>query len=699
MPAPDSFAVLPQWIHAGNGYPNSRYVDLIWSLAPLIDNPGASLVKIHWKKCPVPLRDQVKLAAWTMINGQLRPTYLKGRGSRARARTSPEDMLATCQEWIRLARWLHERDITDLALCTEEEWRAYAQKRMRGGTSRDTAEKACSRLTDLWAFDQLSARPSRIAEPPWETEGVDDFLPAEEGSGGENAREPLAPEVLGPLLVWAIRFIDNFADDILAAWAEIRRLTALAASNRATSTGWIALEALLLPSIRTGMPLPTTSLKGEAALARSYIAGITGASKGQIDRFNQKHNLTALAAQQPGACPLRLPVTAQINGRLWREHMDFNETSELMRHLGTAAMIICLYLTGMRVQEVQGLRSGCCPHPEPAPDGSPRRHLIRSHHYKNVTDDDGNHVSAGEEREVPWVAITPVVNAIRVLEQIVPKGELLLSATHHDFIYRRRSPGALKNTSLTQRIEDFVLWANREAEAHGLPEQAIPEDPHGAIGLGRFRRTLAWHIARRPGGLIALAIQYGHMRTILDARASSGYGSRSRRGIHAVLDVETALAAADTAAHLRDQAAAGEKISGPAARRALTGAATTPRFEGRIVPVTFARKAAKFLARDGIVLYDNPDAFLICAFKHDNALCEPDPGASAPRQYACQQGCGNAVRTDTHARQMREKADEIDLKATAVPEKLARQLRRNAENFRKMADFHDATAQSAEALT
>ena len=78
----------------------------------------------------------------------------------------------------------------------------------------------------------------------------------------------------------------------------------------------------------------------------------------------------------------------------------------------------------------------------------------------------------------------------------------------------------------------------------GLPAQQVPEDPHGNLGLSRLRRTLAWHIARRPGGLIALAIQYGHMRTALDARTSAGYGSRERRGFHGELDVETALAAA-----------------------------------------------------------------------------------------------------------------------------------------------------------
>ncbi|MGK5627971.1 hypothetical protein [Streptomyces sp. URMC 123] len=353
----------------------------------------------------------------------------------------------------------------------------------------------------------------------------------------------------------------------------------------------------------------------------------------------------------------------------------------------------------MRPQEVQGLRSGCCPEPQPTTDGAATRHLIRSKHYKNVADGDGNHISAGEDREVPWVAITPVVHAIRVLERMVPDGELLLSARHHAFASQGGHHGALKGGSLNDRIERFVVWVNREATSLGLSRQTVPEDPHGAIGMSRFRRTLAWHIARRPGGLVALAIQYGHMRTVLDARTSSGYGSRSRNGIHSVLDVETALAAADTAARLSDRMASGEKISGPAARRAVAAAATTPRFEGRIVPAKFARKAAAFLARDGVVLYDNPDAHLICAFKHDNALCEPEPGATAPRQYACQPGCGNTVRTDTHARQLRTRADEIDQLAANSPGPLGKRLRANADRLRATADAHDTTAQPAKALT
>ncbi|WP_063784834.1 hypothetical protein [Streptomyces rimosus] len=142
--------------------------------------------------------------------------------------------------------------------------------------------------------------------------------------------------------------------------------------------------------------------------------------------------------------------------------------------------------------------------------------------------------------------------------------------------------------------------------------------------------------------------------------------------------------------------AAGEKTSGPATRRAFTAAAQTPRFKGRIVPKTFAKKAAKFLTHDGVALFDNPDALLICTFKRDNALCEPEPRVTAPRQYDCRPGCGNTVRTDTHARLLRERADEIDKLATHTPEPIGKRLPTNAGQLRATADAHNAAAHPAE---
>ncbi|MEW2621435.1 hypothetical protein [Streptomyces sp. NPDC048106] len=339
MPTPHSSTVLPKWIRPANTHANSRYQDAVWPLASLIDNPSTRPLSLHWKNCPKELQGQVKLAAWTMINGQLRPTLVKERGSAARARRSAEDMGGTCREWMRLARWLRKRGVTELAACTEDVWRDYAEVRWANDVSRRQAVKIMSRLTDLWAFDRLSAHPSRISRPPWDTKGVDDFLPASgDGDGGaENLTEPLAPQVIGPLLVWAIRMVEDFADDILAAWAETCGLTECARSNPSTPEGLAALKAYLLPLRETDTAIPFAVTRGKAGIARTFIAGTTGASRHQVMKLTQRYGLASLALQRPGPCPLHAPVTGRINGRPWREHMDYRETATLMRHLGTSA--------------------------------------------------------------------------------------------------------------------------------------------------------------------------------------------------------------------------------------------------------------------------------------------------------------------------------------------------------------------------
>jgi hypothetical protein len=136
----------------------------------------------------------------------------------------------------------------------------------------------------------------------------------------------------------------------------------------------------------------------------------------------------------------------------------------------------------------------------------------------------------------------------------------------------------------------------------------------------------------------------------------------------------------------------------PAARRAIAAVAEAPRFAGRLVTRNFARQAASHLGRDGLVLFDNPDSCLICVFKRDTALCEPGPDATAPSQHDCRPGCGNAVRTDVHARALRERASQADQLAAHAPGPVARRLRAAADRDRANADAHDSTAQPAEAL-
>src|SRR6266571_8152320 len=185
---------------------------------------------------------------------------------------------------------------------------------------------------------------------------------------------------------------------------------------------------------------------------------------------------------------------------------------------------------------------------------------------------------------------------------------------------------------------------------------------------------MAWHIARRPNGLVALAIQYGHLRTAFDWQ-TEGYASRSRDGIHDLIDLETARAVADTVAGLHDSLDAGGGISGPADRRVITAAATAPRFAG--TPITLA-SARKLLKNEDAMIYDNPHALLLCHYKRDKALCHRDGVKDTPSLDRCVPGCGNIARTDQQAAQLRERALVLESQAGHVPQPVGDRLRATA---------------------
>ncbi|WP_078912937.1 hypothetical protein [Streptomyces sp. NRRL S-646] len=267
---------------------------------------------------------------------------------------------------------------------------------------------------------------------------------------------------------------------------------------------------------------------------------------------------------------------------------------------------------------------------------------------------------------------------------MVPDGHLLFDHNAHDLHLRREDTGSLKHGAMRTRIDAFVEWANQEAARHQTGDVIAP-DPHGRIGIKRFRRSLAWHIARRPGGLVALAIQYGHLRT---AFVTEGYAARSRDGIHELIDIETVRAVADTVADLHDDLEAGGGVSGPAARRAINAAAQAPRFAGTIITATTARRLP---ANEDALLYDNPHALLLCHYRREQALCHRDIERETPNLDHCVAGCGNIVRTDQHAAQLRDRANTLDRRAEFVPQPLSDRFRKNAARLRDLADQHDQT--------
>jgi hypothetical protein len=173
---------------------------------------------------------------------------------------------------------------------------------------------------------------------------------------------------------------------------------------------------------------------------------------------------------------------------------------------------------------------------------------------------------------------------------------------------------SLAAATMADRVEDFVDCASREALAQKVPDQIILDDPHGNIGTERFRRSLAWHIGRRPGGLVALAIQYGHLRTSVPA----GYASRSRDGIHDLLDVETARPPSTPSPTCTMTSKAAAESPAPQPGERSTPQSRCPQYASAIIN---AKQARKYLANPYLNVYENPNTLLMCIYRRDKALC------------------------------------------------------------------------------
>ena len=187
---------------------------------------------------------------------------------------------------LTFATWLTGRDITALSAVTAEvltDYSAYLARTRR--VARMTAVNHLVALTRLAAYAPVLPEDLRIQAPAWDLEGLDHYLPATSASG-ENVTEPIDAATIGPLLVWAVRFVEEFSGDVLAARAEEQRLRDIAgcqAAMPATRGRPPALLAYLEGLESAGLPVPTLTRHREQAAA-TYIAGLAGVPAAHVRR-------------------------------------------------------------------------------------------------------------------------------------------------------------------------------------------------------------------------------------------------------------------------------------------------------------------------------------------------------------------------------------------------------------------------------
>ena len=512
-------------------------------------------------------------------------------------------------------------------------------------------------------------------------------------------RTPRMPEdVIAPLLAWSIRYVTEFAPDILAARDELDRLETHCAKlvqsdqaldrkqRRARQRRRLMDYFERRRREERGVPIWGTAHNGatmrlpdtgdvsppvNSHLLHLHIGiDARAESRMHIQLASGAPDLIDAAIRQLGVetggmdtCISLLPET----GLPWRPRFDAKTLAQEERMLQSAAYILCAYLTGMRDCEVQAMQRGCLAISR-SEDGLIMRHRVRSVAYKGKS-------SHGEAAD--WVTIEPVAKAIDVLERLSFQAASARGLTTLWPVLAAKS--VCKDHLSAEIVRQLNLYRDHLNELFGtINEPVIPNSSEGKpwrITTRQFRRTIAWHIANRPFGTIAGMIQYKHA----SVAAFEGYAGSSKSGFRAEVENQRALGQLDDLLVYFDERQIGSTLSGPAAPR-ISKALDAAAVELSPLPVIIADRARLRTMLASLARTLHVGVLADCFFDPGTALCLKQAtnadNNKMPLTVLCQPTrCPNACITARHRPAWARSADEA---RAVLKEKRLSSLQRSA---------------------
>jgi integrase len=627
----------------------ARFGDDAWDLTPAMFQQQMKALVLNFTPLPLAYRLTIKHLCFAMLCGDL---------PAAERRAGIASIRRHLVELKRFVTWLDGRTpgrSPRLGELTAADLSAYAHHLsavVRSPASREAAEVGV-RL--LWRYRTVLPE-GRLSLDPLEADGWGGSTLRRTRSENSTPRIPEA--VMGPLLTWSLRFIDDFAPDILAAHDHQRRRLAEADHAPLTRPQISArLEAVLEEYLHAGRPLPGRDGKVNYAFLL-YEAGATRLPAVRTPAYVRAIDAVAAITGISTVTGMNIPITACLDGEPWvagigASQRDPNGAAALTLRLQSACYIVIAYLSGMRDSEIKHLKRGCVRiHRDST--GAAYRWTITSRAFKNETDPAGT--------EATWVIGAPAARAVKVLEALQPPD---VTALFRSTLWTR-GQGALNIARTNQLLNAFIVWINAYcAERDRTDSVAQIEGVDWTLSTRQFRRTLAWHIARRPGGAIAGAIQFRH----LSVQMFEGYAGTSDSGFRAEVEAEQALTRGEhllaLISHHEHPAFTGP--AAPEATRRLNEFADQARFQGQVV--TDPRRVTRLMQRHDPAIY--PGTYITCMFDPAKALCQQrrdGTGTPRPSPSTCQPlDCRNTALTRQNVRALREEARRIDAELAQVP--------------------------------
>lgn len=674
----------------------STFGDDRWDMTPGFFEEHTKGSSIPWQDFPEHWRLAAKKYLWHLINGE----ELNALSTSNTERLALRSIVILGGRLAQLVAWLDAVGIDDLSQFGPDKQDLFLRHVLDTDYTHKSKQQLLSEFQRLWHYRETLEAPLKMPPgAPWGGQRTMDLIGAMV-QPKVNLTARIADATLQPLLVWAFRFVDEFADDVVAgqrtwvAFAKQRPARRKRMIRKANGTIRASVEAYIAAAVEAQEPLPGRMSGGETVLDLRHLANRIGCRAVSLERYHDLFIDTGLPLAS-GAYAVR-EVTGRIDGRSWLPAgIDYRDAASLARQFSAACYILISYLSGMRPGEVLNLRRGCA-----ATDAKTGISTVKGMHFKSVVLADGSQNPEGEIRADPWVVHASVVRAVHALEKLHDEEFLFppsLIPGRRDAEFGvvqgkpRRTHNARSDSMSNMDIEGFITWVNKYCAKSGRPD-SIPADPRGGISGRRFRRTLAWHIVRQPRGLVAAAIQYGHVHVSI----TQGYGGSADSGFADEVAFESWLLKIETIADEQTHLDAGMTVSGPAATEFKRRMADSDRrFAGR-VSLTI-RQAEKTLQHPSLQVFEGRG--MHCVMNVTTAACQVAPKGKTetmtPDIDDCRPHCQNIARTDSDIEQLRSDAarlEEVAADLLAPSIRTARE-RAEAQRLRMLIADHEGFTQ------
>jgi hypothetical protein len=328
----------------------TRFDDDVWELGPASHQVHRRGYRLNFVRVPQRFRLAAKELFYELLSGD--PPAGESRWAISTVRRE----LLPVRKFL---SWAQQHGHPTLGSMTRQDLTDYQLWLLTTDLGQEERVKHRRAARLFWTYrdnlhsDRLTFDPQRLHA--WAT----DSSPT--GRHGENKTDRIPEQVISPLLGWALRWIDDFSCDIIAARTEWWQLHQKHWKLRG-STNPLPAQPALAPTAKplaallnellnryriTGQPLPGN---GDGSVNQTFLARQLGRPIDDLRRPPIQAQISAAAAELgvAGAPYLFTPVRALLDGKPWLPAFRFGDINELVRMLQAACYVVIAYLSGMR---------------------------------------------------------------------------------------------------------------------------------------------------------------------------------------------------------------------------------------------------------------------------------------------------------------------------------------------------------------